>query len=253
MKKIKNFNFFLLTFFCGIIACKIIFAQNFPPIAINLEMTGTEINAGDIISKSNDGLSCASTSYDQNIIGVVGETPILVFGKPTTTSVPIVYMGETLMKASNINGEIKKGDFITSSQKPCIGQKATQSGFVVGQALENFNQENGLIMAKIGVQYVNIGQTGTTVKNIFFKLFEQLTYSGNLPEWLRYFFAILLGGGSFFTGFFWFAKTLQKGLEAVGRNPLAKNGIRLAMILNLIGVAIITLAGLSLALFVILH
>jgi len=39
----------------------------------------------------------------------------------------------------------------------------------------------------------------------------------------------------------------------MGRNPLAKESIRMAMILNLIGILILTMAGLGLALFVILY
>jgi hypothetical protein len=184
---------------------------------------------------------------------VVGETPIIVFGKPTTTTLPIITSGETLVKVSNINGEIKRGDFITSSEKPGIGQKATQSGFVIGRALEDFNQEEGKILAEINIQYANIYPAGISAKSIFVRILENVGKPENFPEVLRYIFALFLGGGSFFAGFFAFVRALHKGVEAMGRNPLAKSSIRIAMILNLIGILILTMAGLGLALFVIIY
>ena len=62
-----------------------------------------------------------------------------------------------------------------------------------------------------------------------------------------------MGGGSFIIGFFSFIKAQREGVAAIGRNPLAKESVKAAMILNLIGIFILTLAGLGLALFVILY
>ncbi len=249
----KKFYFFSLIFFGLFVLSKIVSAQNLPLIASNLGIDDLEAKVGDIISQTKEGLFRSNIPYDENIVGVVGETPILVFGKPTTTTLPIVSFGETLVKVSNINGEIKKGDFIASSEKTGIGQKATQSGFVIGKASEDFNQEEGLIKAEINLQYFDITPTEISIGGILGKIGEQLGKPENFPEVLRYIFALLLGGGSFFAGFFTFVGALQKGVEAIGRNPLAKSSIRLAMILNLTGIAILTLAGLGLALFAILY
>ncbi len=250
IKKLKLISFVFLGL---LISAGIVFAQNLPSIATNFEINDPEAKVGDIISKTEKGLFRSNISYDENIIGVVGETPILVFGKQTTTTLPIVSFGETSVKVSNINGEIKKGDFITSSEKTGIGQKAVQSRFIIGKALEDFNQEEGLIKAEINIQYLDIIPTGISMGGILGKIGEQLGKPENFPEVLRYIFALLLGGGSFFAGFFTFVSALRKGIEAIGRNPLAKSSIRLAMILNLIGIVILTLAGLGLALFAILY
>lgn len=232
---------------------EIVLAQGPSSIARNFEVADPEAKVGDIVSQTKEGLFRSKIPYDENIVGVIEETPVLVFGKPTTTTLPIVFFGETLVKVSNKNGEIKKGNFITPSNKSGVGQKATQSGFVIGKALEDFNQEEGLIRAEINIQYLNITPIGVLTRGIFGKIVEQLGRPENFPEVLRYIFALLLGGGSFFAGFFAFVGALRKGVEAIGRNPLAKNSIRLAMILNLIGVIILTLAGLGLSLFVILY
>jgi len=253
MKRIKKLKLISLIFFWFFILSGIVFARDLPIIARNFEVADQEAKIGDIISQTKEGLFRSKVAYDENMIGVVAEEPIVVFGKPTTTTLPIVSSGEILVKVSNVNGEIKRGDFITSSEKPGVGQKATQNGFVVGRALEDFNQEEGLIKAEINIQYQYITPTGTPIISIFGRIWEQLGRPENFPEVLRYIFALILGGGSFFAGFLAFVNALRKGVEAVGRNPLAKRSIQLAMVLNLIGILVLTLAGIGLALFVILY
>jgi hypothetical protein len=253
MKGVKKFKLISLIFAGFFVLTGIISAQEPSHIAKNLEVADPEVEIGSIVSQNEEGLTRSKIPYDENIVGIVGENPILVFGKPTTTTLPIIFFGEALVKVSNTNGEIKKGDFITSSEKPGVGQKANQSGIVVGRALEYFNQEEGTIKAEINIQYANISPIGISAGSIFGKILENIGRPENFPEVLRYIFALLVGGGSFFAGFLFFVRTLQRGVEAMGRNPLAKNSIRLAMTLNLVGIVILTLGGLGLALFVIIY
>lgn len=229
-----------------------VLAQELPLIATNLEVADREAKVGDIVSQTKEGLFRSDIPYDENIVGVVGETSILVFGKPTTTNLPIVSYGKTLTKVSNLNGTIKKGDFITSSPTPGVGQKATQSGFVVGRAMEDFNQEEGLILVFVKPQQVFLPGR-LAFGRVIEEIISGLKMPETIPEVLRYLFALLVAGGSFIIGFFSFIKALREGMTAIGRNPLAKGSIRTAMILNLIGILILTLAGLGLALFVILY
>lgn len=249
---IKKNKLILLIFSLIFVLGGIVFAQDPPLIAQNFEVTDPEVKVGDIVSQTKEGLFRSSIPYDENIVGVVGETPILVFGKPTPTTLSVVSFGKTLVRVSNINGEIKKGDFITSSEKPGTGQKANKSGFAVGRALEDFNQEEGLIKVEINIQY-QYTPAETPVSGILNEIWKQLKEPKNFSEVLRYIFALILGGGIFSAGFFAFVSALQKGIEAMGRNPLAKKSIQLAMVLNLIGILVLTLAGLGLALFVILY
>lgn len=250
MLKIKKIFFFLL--FSTLLA-KVTFSQILPLIAKNLEIKDSEIKIGDIISQTEEGFVKSKISYDKNIVGVVGENPILVLGRPTTNTLPVVIQGESLVRVSNKNGEIKKGDFITSSEIPGVGQKATESGFVVGKALEDFNKEEGLIRSEINIQYQNIIPSGVPASWILSKIWETLGRPENFPQVLRYIFAIFLGGGSFFAGFFFFVRALREGLEAMGRNPLARKSLQIGMIINLIAILLLTLAGLGLAFFVILY
>ena len=231
-----------------------IFAQTFPSIAKNFEISDTESKTGDIISQTDEGFIRSRTAYDENVVGVVGENPILVFGKATTSTLPVVTWGETLTRVSDVNGEIKKGDFITSSPSPGVGQKLTQTGWAVGRALEDLKEKEGLIKVKIDIRFVSSPGTGKpTLRDFFSLVFENLERPENFPTFLKYLFALLLGGLSFFFGFFMANRTLHKGVEAIGRNPLARRSIQTAVVLNLIGIIILTLAGLGLSLFVILY
>lgn len=248
----KGFKIITLLFFLTFLETTlsgIVFSEGTSFIGKNLRVADPEIKKGDIVSLTKKGIIRARIPYDENLIGVVGDAPILTFGKSSTSTLPTVFIGQALVKVSNINGEIKIGDFITSSKKPGIGQKATESGTVIGQALENFNQQEGMILAEINVQRIN----HTSPKSIAERLLANFEKPENFPLVLKYIFAVLLGTGSFLVGFITFVKALQKGIEAIGRNPLAKRSIRFAMILNLIGVVILTLAGLGLALFVIIY
>jgi len=222
-------------------------------VAKNLEIADPEVKIGDIVSQTQEGIFRSRIPYDKNMIGVVGENPILVFGKPTTTTLPVVTFGETLVRVSNINGEIKRGDFITSSEKPGVGQKATRDGYVLGRALEDFNQEEGLIKVSINVQYQYLSPPAISASGILSKFWELLGKPENFPQILKYLSATILGIGSFFVGFFFFVNSLREGLEAIGRNPLARKSIQIGMIINLIAILFLTLAGLALAVFVILY
>lgn len=232
-----------------------ILAQEIPLMVTNLAVADSEAKNGDILSQTEDGLVRANSPYDENIFGVVTENPIMVFGKETPSTLPIVSFGEASTKVTNTNGEIKKGDFITSSNKPGVGQKANESGFVVGWATQDFDQEEGSIIIFIEPQKILLPSKPAS-GGIFAQILQflpELMIPETIPELLRYIFALLIGGGSFIIGFFSFIRALKEGLTAIGRNPLAKRSIQTAMVLNLIGIFILTSAGLALAVFVILY
>jgi len=247
----KNILFCLIL--GGIFYFTLTFSQGVPIIAQYFEIEDPEVKVGDIVSLKNGKIVRSNTPYDENIVGVIGENPILVFGKPTEGKVSVVSYGKTLVRVTNQNGEIKKGDFITSSKKPGVAQKATESGFVLGRALENFNANEGLIPVFVDIQYLGISPERPTFGGIIQDILSSLKISENIPEVLRYLLATILAGISFFLGFLFFVRSLREGIVGISRNPLAKRSIQTAMVLNLIGISILTLAGIGLALFVILY
>lgn len=223
--------------------------------AAYLEVADPQAEAGDIIVKSNLGLVRSDKSYQSGIFGIVVKKPMIAYNKPGTSSLPIATFGEALVKVSDANGEVEQGDYITSSNKSGVGQKAAAPGHVVGKALEDLNQDQAKIRVLLDIREANIGGTRGVgiVTKIGWTLFKGVQQPENFPEVLRYLFATLIGGGSFFLGFLSFGRTLRNGVQAIGRNPLAKRQIQISMAMNLLGIIILTGAGLGLAYLVIFY
>jgi len=257
MNKIFYIYSFLscLFIFCFYIFISAAWAQPLPlpQIAGYFEIKDVEILIGDIISKDGENLWRAKEPYDPKIFGVVGEAPIIIFNRPSPTAFAVIYSGEALVRISNKNGAIKKGDFITSTNSPGLGQKATVPGFVLGRALEDFEKDEGMVRVSINVQYINPTPIRLLIDEVVNTVLMGLKNPKNLPEVLRYLFALFVGGGSFVLGFLSFVKSLSKGVEGISRNPLAKKSIMSVMLMNLAGISILTIAGLILAVFVIIY
>ncbi len=253
--KIAFLGVFILFSFFGFLSS--VKAQNFYLIAKNLEILDFKIETGDIVSKNGGRITRARIPYDKNIIGVATEDALIIAGKKTTSTFPVVLYGPAFVKVSSINGEIKKGDYITSSNIPGVGQKATEDNFVVGKALEDFDGKEGIIPIFVEPKEIHLGfQKETSFRGFLNGLLMKLLEADpnqTVPKVLRYIFAIFLAGGSFLFGFFSFVKALREGIVGISRNPLARKSIITAMILNLIGISILTMAGLGLSLFVILY
>ncbi|MDP3973351.1 MAG: hypothetical protein Q8P92_00815 [Candidatus Daviesbacteria bacterium] len=118
-----------------------------------------ETEDGDLVSltMSHSGVAKSSIPYDQNLIGVVSHDAAFVGNADYTPGVgPLVpsevegdspgvnkaivgLLGQIKTKVSTINGDIKRGDYLTSSEIPGVAAKATRPGQVIGQALEDFS------------------------------------------------------------------------------------------------------------------
>jgi hypothetical protein len=121
-----------------------------------IEFSGERPEEGDVLSVSNEALKVkiSDRSYDEKLVGVVSTYPHTVMGPYTENSVRLALSGRVPVKVSGENGEIKIGDYLTSSSLPGVAMKATQSGFVVGQALTGFNGEGvGYVVVLVKPMY----------------------------------------------------------------------------------------------------
>ncbi len=104
---------------------------------------GETVEAGDIISEtSNKGTKAKEVDH---AIGVISRTTSFlgnsrISNNPNTDIVG--YVGQIETKVSTVNGTIHRGDRITTSNIPGIGQKTTSAGQIVGVALEDFDSNN---------------------------------------------------------------------------------------------------------------
>lgn len=247
-KKLKLFIFLFMVLFLpsGTLAQE---AADTPSGAAVSVQINEQVSEGNIISASGKGYSLSKIEYDSSIFGVVTQNPAFVLENTgITNSRSVATSGTARVRVSTINGQIKKGDLITSSKIPGVGMKAIRNGFVLGNALEPFVSAagEGTILVSINPHFNNAnpsarGDLVSTIKNA-----GTAIYLSPL-EALRYILAGSTALLSFIFGFVFFGKISLRGVEALGRNPLAARSIEVGVVGNVLLTIIIIGIGLGIA------
>lgn len=105
----------------------------------------TTLEPGDVVSYDSDlktGMKKSETPYDQNVLGIVSTRPGLIIGsvdKEGINAMPVALSGRVPVKVSAHNGQIKAGDYLTSSSIPGVAMKATKGGAIIGSAMSSFD------------------------------------------------------------------------------------------------------------------
>ncbi len=220
-------------------------------------LLGEDAKDGDIIIYNQSlGLVKAGASYDSRLFGVVQDTPVIAYRRIDNQGKPISRYGIAWVNVTNLNGSIKAGDYITSSEISGLGQKATQSGYVIGVALTDLDESTasrldeantpavasgrnvvkGKVQVAMRIEYAEI----TTAKS-FLRLLEYLNAAvfRNIqdPEksiqFFRYLAAAMMVLLGLAIGFLTVSRAAPKSIEAIGRNPLAERAIRFSLAMNL--------------------
>ncbi|MBI3486104.1 hypothetical protein HY025_04145 [Candidatus Daviesbacteria bacterium] len=260
----KKFTIFLLLFALYILNFKLyiplVFAQT---QSIDVASTQTIVDQqavdGDILTYTDKGLERTNLPYSNKIFGVLQDKSLIVYRSIDPNAKPIARAGLVLVNVTNFDGSIKVGDYITSSTIPGKGQKASQSGYTIGVALaaldenaaqnitfQNKTYKSGQIQVALRIEYSELSAPRSL--NSFFNLFGTALFTNlqnpqQFTQVVRYIAAGLAILISFSLGFFTFARAIPKGIEAIGRNPLAKNAIQFTIILNIIFTILTALAG----------
>ena len=228
-----------------------IHAQEQPAgIAVSRTFTEGEYVDGDIVCSSPDGLKRCSNEFDVNMEGVLIENPSVAFLSSKEGTKLLLSSGKAYVRVVTSGGDIKRGDFITSSVNPGLGQRAGKSGNVLGVALQNYTSEAadkpGKILVGINIRPAIVA---TSARSNLLETLKQGLLAPTLTPLasLRYVLAILIAAASFLLGFIYFGKVAKGGIDAIGRNPLARRAIQLNVILNLIMTLAIMTGGLILA------
>ena len=220
-------------------------------VAVSFKFAQADVTDGQIVCSSPDGLKVCINEYDVSTAGVYVQSPaVLLENKNIENSKPVISMGRADVQVSSINGEIKKGDFITTSTLPGIGQKASKSGNIVGVALEDYSaadvQSIGKIVVSVGIRTAIVSTSARG--NLLDSLKEGLLAPTLTPlASLRYLLAIIVAASSFIFGFVYFGRVSKSGVEAIGRNPLASKTIQIGVLLNLVLTVAIMGGGLVMA------
>ncbi len=220
------------------------------PIEVEDETTG-----GDIICSLDGGLGLCRSDYDPAMYGVITQSPSIDLAAPDESGPMAVTTGDAIVRVSTVNGPIVAGDIITSSSKPGVGQKATVNGFALGVAMEEYASEDPDDIGEILVS-INIHPTSSFVgsrSNLVSSIRQALSAPVVAPlDSLRYLLAFIVAMISFALGFIYFGRVVRTGVEAIGRNPLAKRAIQATIAANIVVTVVIVLAGLGLALLILI-
>lgn len=206
---------------------------------------------GDIITSTPQGYKRATTPYDTQIFGVVSLKPALYLSDITAKNhTPVISSGEVMVRVSSKNGNIASGDFITSSTIPGAGEKATDNGYILGRAEQSYASNNptktGIILITLQPHFAQL--TNNITHNIFSAFTLGLSDAINSPLGvIRYFVAGAITLSSFFFGFRFFARASNRGVEAIGRNPLAKQAILFSVFINTLITISIMLFGVAIS------
>lgn len=222
-------------------------SDNSSGIAVYIQVLDKKVVEGDIITLSKDGYVLSGVPYDPNLFGVVVNDPAIVFESDQPNSHAVVSQGKVLMRVSTVNGNIKKGDLVTSSTIHGVGQRATENGFIMATALEDYaGKDIGkiLVVLSVGHGVVSSDTRGNLLKSFEFAL--KAPYMSPLSA-LRYVFAAVMVIGSFLIAVGYFGRVSSVGIEALGRNPLAGKLIIFSVVLNIFLAFIIVAVGIGVA------
>lgn len=229
------FFVFLIALFLPNIALAAELSQG---IAIDIEVQDKPVPEGSIISLTNGRYRLSRLPYDGTVFGVVTEHPAVAFKDlAAKNKYSVISLGKTLVRISTMNGQIKTGDLITTSTIPGVGQKATENGYVVGTANENYSESDP---KKIGLIYTTMHLSyGRVSEGLRENLIASLLQGARAPftspiNALRYILAGFIALLSFTGGFWFFGRASSMGVEAVGRNPLARRYILISVLLNVL-------------------
>ncbi len=232
---------------------QIAFAQNPPSlggVAVNVKIDEPDVGDGDIISISKEGLKRTKEPYDILMYGVIVASPVLSVAPKNEGTRALLSSGATNVRVTASENPIKIGDFITSSEKPGIGQKATASGYVLGKALADWDnkEEIGLVPVEVNIGFFEVTpNTKSLLASLLNALNLALKDPATLSRMLRYILAFIVGLLTFIGAVLSFIKFMSTGLEALGRNPLARRTIIGGMVASGVVVSLLAIGGFGVA------
>ena len=129
-------------------------SENKTPIAAGTLMVIDEKNAGNVVP--------SALAYDKKVVGVVSgaggvKTGMTLRQEGTLEGEAVIAVaGRVYVKVSTINGKIKAGDLLTSSNIAGYAMKATNkrksNGAIIGKALTSLDAKDGLVLMLVNLQ-----------------------------------------------------------------------------------------------------
>lgn len=223
-------------------------------VANYVDISGRNIVDGYIISSIDSGFFVSNKPYDENVVGIVTTRPAISFvDSDTKDKYPLVTSGKAYVLVSAKNGPIKAGDPIATSDVPGVGMKATKPGIIIGTALQEYKPTNPQTIQKIelaiSIRYYGQNAGETSIFDLF-KLSLVSAANEQPPVFFKYITAGFVVIGSVMLGFYFFGQVASRGIDALGRNPLAGRMIQFGIVLNVVITVVTIASGLIIAIII---
>lgn len=247
----RKFSLSLLLLFQVVVTTSTIFAADAAGVATSTIIEDENAEDGQIVCESESGFILCDKEYNPQTYGVIVENPNVVFYSDSNPlKKPVVTNGTVQVQVTSANGPIMKGDYVSSSNTPGVGQKAIRSGYALGTAQTDWTDPDP---SKIGKVYVNVQpkpaiMTARASANLIDLIKSGIDATFLSPVLaLRYTLASLVTICSVAFAFWFFARAAHTGVEAIGRNPLAGKTIQVGILFNVIITLGVMGVGLALA------
>lgn len=224
--------------------------ENAAGVGISIPLVDTAENGSVICAKGLSFGMCDET-FSPNMIGVLADNAAVALEAidPQEQRL-IVNHGVVKVRVSSQFGDITEGDFVTATAIPGVVAKAAGNGYVLGTALEDYQSNDPTEVGQIAVAvnvHLRAGLVGDQT-NLWFLLRNGLSSTSFQPiDSLRYLIAALVVLVSFTFGILYFGRVARAGVEAIGRNPLARSSIQLGIVLSILLSFVMIMVGLGLA------
>jgi len=205
------------------------------------------IKDGSIISFSKQVRVLSSTAYDSQASGIVSRNVgLTIYNNDRQRGLPIISNGVVYVLVSTKNGFIKKGDQIATSTTPGVGVKAIKSGYIVGTALEDYDNTDPNRINKIAVN-LNLRHFNLiiTFPGFLFNLFNLIALP--ITKNPFYIFVYIIIGIILASIAIIFLNLKRSATEILKTNPNAEKNIHLIIVFNIVMVFVIILTVFTLS------
>ncbi len=207
---------------------------------------------GSIVAFEDNEYRLSDKPYDSKMVGVVVDQADIIVEEEGEAlgSILMVNKGDAQILVNGESGAINIGDLLTASSTPGQAMKADKDGIIVAVAIDRFepttSDDSSLIRALVDIRFTTLGDTFSadsiglsdqgmisTLKRSVSEIFGWGSggLAGTSPIF-RYTLATVVVAIAFVSGFLLFGRIALRGVEALGRNPLAKRTILFGIIIN---------------------
>ena len=140
-------------------------------------------------------------------------------------------------------------------------------GYLLGIALSDFSEKDGTelkfenksyrqgkIKVAIGIGPSSLSAINSsggflgTARQVGLSFFSLVSANKEAEKIFRYILSALVAIISILGGIYFFGRNVTKGIESIGRNPLAKTTIQTMIIINVVLIGLVSLGGIILSL-----